>query len=38
MNLTRRDEFIKASPAIQVQSKMTLLQAACMERVTGKCL
>ena len=26
MNLTRRDEFIKASPAIQVQSKMTLLQ------------
>ena len=26
MNLTRRDELIKASPAIQVQSKMTLLQ------------
>ena len=26
MNLAKRDELIKASPAIQVQSKMTLLQ------------
>lgn len=26
MNLAKRDEFIKASPAIQIQSKMTLLQ------------
>lgn len=26
MNLAKRNEFIKASPAIQVQSKMTLLQ------------
>ena len=26
MNLSKRDELIKASPAIQIQSKMTLLQ------------
>ena len=30
MNLLERDEFIKASPAIQIQSKMTHLQRSAM--------
>ena len=38
MNLAERNELIKASPAIQVQSKMTLLQRQCMECPTCKCL
>ena len=39
MNLLERDEFIKASPAIQIQGNLTHLQRRawnqCLRRVTG---
>ena len=34
MNLAERNELIKASPAIQVQSKMTLLQRRAWTELT----
>ncbi len=36
MNLLERDEFIKASPAIQIQGNITHLQRRSLERPTRK--
>ena len=38
MNLAKINEVIKASPAIQIQSKISLLQRRGMECVAGECL
>ena len=38
MNLAKIDEVIKASPAIQIQSRISLLQRRGVERVARKCL